>query len=108
MASFIDLWTRREFETHQANGTELLCHVASSQLRDRGVRVGDSLFVVSCFAGRLHLLGRLDVAHLLGPVEAAAHFDDELDGYKWARDHACPADDNVGPMHFDLVVPNDV
>jgi hypothetical protein len=82
-----------------------LWHAASNQFRARGVRVGDSLYVVSCFGGQLYLLGRLDVAYLLGPVEAADHAGEELELFDWAQDHAFAADNNIGPVYFDLIVP---
>jgi hypothetical protein len=79
-----------------------LWHDAGNPFRDRGVRAG-GLFPVSCFGGRVSLLGRLDVACPLGPVEAAVHAGGDLRHFGWARDHAFASDDNTGPMPVDLV-----
>jgi hypothetical protein len=105
MSAFTYLWSRAEFESHRDGGSDGLWHAASNRFRVGGVRTRDSLYVVSCFGGDLYLLGRLDVAHLLTPEEAAEHAGKDPEFFSWATDHVFTDDDAIGPMYFDLVVP---
>lgn len=103
--SFIQLWTRSEFEAWQKTERPLLRHAASNQFSYRGVKPGDRVFIVSCFSGKVWLLGALSVKkgplaweeiRVLGLVGAG-----NVSGLK---DHLL-ADDHVASlMRFDLTV----
>jgi hypothetical protein len=81
----------RYFTTYWKSGPwfgsshQVLNHAASNQFRDRGVGIGDVLYVMHYEARELFLGGRLIVGRLLSQGEAEAHFD-SADIWE-ARDH---------------------
>lgn len=69
--SFIQLWTRAEFEVWKSAPNSPLIYAASNQFKQRGITKGDQLFIVACFADTLHLMGCLKVEiGTLNAVEA--------------------------------------
>lgn len=104
MADYIYLWTRKEYETHRASGNATLFCAGSNQFRNRGVKEGDSLYIVACFGGDLYLIGRLDIETLCSAMEANVVSGDDFD-FSWAADWAFTHPDDEMPMQFGLVVP---
>jgi hypothetical protein len=106
--SFLHLWTRKEFETHRAEGGATLWSASGNMFRQRGLTPGDRVYVVSCFDETLFLLGRIDVSRILSPAEARAYTGDTEFPWDWASDHIFCEDEAARPMLFDLVVPDNV
>jgi hypothetical protein len=105
MPAFTYLWTRDEYERHRRRGGhEFLC-AGGNTFRDRGVRAGDDLYIVSFFGGQLYLLGRLAVGAVCGPEDAPRLTGRDGFDYSWARDWAVGDASRSSHKHFDLVVP---
>src|SRR5260370_41791408 len=74
---------------------------------DRGLVNGDNLYIISYFGGRLYLLGRLAVAEVCSPADAARLTGRSGFDYSWAADWAVADDSRSSPKFFDLVLPPD-
>ena len=102
--SFIQLWTRAEFEIWKANPNTPLIYAASNQFKQRGLTKGDHLFIVSCFADTLHLMGCLKVRlGTLNAVEARNLLPEN--SHTWAKDYVFHDQSLNTRMRFDLFVP---
>ena len=105
--SFIQLWTRAEFEAWKSEPDSLLVYAASNQFKQRGITKGDRLFIVACFADALHLMGCLKVE--LGVLDAvAAKKMLPKNSHTWARDYVFHDRSLNTRMRFDLLVPSKV
>ncbi|MSR31166.1 MAG: ASCH domain-containing protein [Gemmataceae bacterium] len=104
--SFIQLWTRKEFEFHRENGEGNLLHAASNQFSKRGMCPGDKVFIASCFLGRLRLLGVIQIwKGPLSPGEAAELTGKPVKDLSWAADHILAHPQQAQGKRFDLQVP---
>jgi hypothetical protein len=103
--SFTYLWTRDEFERHRARGSTSFRSAGCNQFCDRGVKIGDSLYIISFFDGHLHLLGRLDIARMCSAAEAPRMANDFEFDFSWAADWVFADPERSSPKFFDLVVP---
>ncbi len=99
---FTHNWLNRTWERNRkrASEGEFLDHTAGNLFRERGIRVGDIVYVVSVIKGSLYLCGKLVVGKICDIDEAA----DILDYEPW------PADEHIiaaagTPMNFNLKVP---
>lgn len=107
--SFTQLWTRVEFEAWQRADGPLLRHAASNQFTLRGLRPGDTLFILSCFSGKVWLIGALVVD--VGPLDW--HDVQRLgliQGTRFSglRDHVFADPQQTAQMRFDLTIPLEV
>lgn len=99
---FTNYWLNRTWERNRkrASEGELLDHTASNVFQERGIRVGDIVYVVSVIKGSLYLCGKLVVGKICDIDEAAAILDYE----PWeANEHIIAA--AATPMSFTLRVP---
>jgi hypothetical protein len=73
---FITLWSRPqvELERRSLQGSQTLDHTANTQFRKRGVEAGDRVYVLATQGGRLVLVGRLTVDHVVDQREADRYF----------------------------------
>ncbi|GEM_PF-223379 len=103
--SFLQLWTRVEFESQQESGNPILAYATGNQFKQRGMQPGDNLYVVACFSDTLFLLGCLKVE--VGPIAIEEAIAKGLLGKNhrgWAKDHLFASEHNAKPMCFDLKV----
>src|SRR4051812_13372842 len=77
--------------------------MASDNFRDRGVSVGDRVFVLSYFDGELHIIGAMTVEQIVDQRAAERLMNQQL----WdARDHLVALDPkNYTLLRSDSVVP---
>lgn len=102
--SFIQLWTRAEFEVWKSAPNTPLVYAASNQFKQRGITKGDQLFIVACFADALHLMGCLKVEiGTLNAVEAKKLLP--KNSHTWAKDYVFHDQSLNTRMRFDLHVP---
>ena len=102
--SFIQLWTRAEFEVWKSAPNSPLIYAASNQFKQRGIIKGDQLFIVACFADALHLMGCLKVEFgTLNAVEAKNLLP--KGAHTWANDYVFHDRSLNTRMRFDLHVP---
>jgi len=102
--SFIQLWTRAEFEVWKTAPDSPLIYAASNQFKQRGITKGDQLFIVSCFADTLHLMGCLKIEiGTLDAVEAKNLLP--KNSHTWAKDYVFHDQSLNTRMRFDLYVP---
>jgi hypothetical protein len=106
--AFLSLWTRKEFEKHQARENHRLWSASGNMFRQRGLDAGDRVYVVACFDQKLFLIGRIDVSRILDPAAARAYSGDTEFPWDWASDHIFCEDEAIRPMLFDLIVPGNV
>lgn len=101
---YITLWSQPqvELERRSSRGASTLDHAASAQFRARGVQPGDRVYVVATDGGRLLLLGRLTVEHVVDQATADAYFGERV--YE-APDHLLGAGTLLRP---DRLVPERV
>ncbi len=99
---FTHYWLNRTWERNRnrASDGDLLDHTAGNLFQERGIRVGDIVYVVSVIKGSLYVCGKLVVGKICDFDEAA----DILDLEPW------PADEHIisaaaTSMSFDLRVP---
>src|SRR2546428_3651803 len=67
---FTHYWANDTWEENSRQEGKPLIHTASNLFRSRGVAIGDFVYVVTVLAGRLFLLGRIEVGAMLGQVAA--------------------------------------
>ena len=72
MRYFTHLWGKDWLVKGGPGEGKALDHTAGTSFKKRGVRGGDIVYVVAVRAGRLHLLGRLDVAEVCSRRRAEA------------------------------------
>jgi hypothetical protein len=102
--SFIQLWTRAEFEIWKSEPNTPLIYAASNQFKQRGITKGDQLFIVACFSDALHLMGCLRVD--MGVLDAVAAKNLlPKNSHTWARDYVFHDQSLNTRMRFDLQVP---
>jgi hypothetical protein len=100
--AFITLWSQPQVEIERRGPGGMLSHSANRQFRDRGVARGDRVYVVATDAGRLLLLGRLEVERVVGQREADAYFGESVDE---APDHLIGKGTS---LRLDRIVPEDI
>ena len=93
-------WKRERAE--DGEGT-FVGHSASSVFRQRGVKSGDRMYVISVLGGRLRVIGRLDVEDVVTQKRA-----DELFGrHVWeGTDHVVARPGSGTPRRLDAFVPD--
>ena len=105
--SFIQLWTRAEFEVWKSAPNSTLIYAASNQFLQRGITKGDQLFIVACFADALHLMGCLKIEiGTLDAVEAKNLLP--KNAHTWAKDYVFHDRSQNTRMRFDLQVSKSV
>ena len=105
--SFIQLWTRAEFEVWKSEPNSPLIYAASNQFKQRGITIGDQLFIVACFADALHLMGCLKIEiGTLDAVEAKNLLP--KNAHTWAKDYVFHDRSQNTRMRFDLQVSKSV
>lgn len=67
MTAWTHYWKRR---TAEAPRSGPLDHTASNRFRSRGVKKGDTIYVISFWDGTLRILGRLDVDLIVDQAQA--------------------------------------
>ena len=98
---FTHYWKNKTCHEHEPRSGEALDHIASNLFRERGITQGDVVYAVTVQKGRLFLIGRLSVATVCGPEQAARIL--EMDDLWPAREHIIAA--SATPMRFDIEVP---
>src|SRR5437667_5175611 len=99
---FTHYWKNETWDENSHQEGEPLRHAADNQFRLRGVAVGDFVYVVTVIAGRLFLLGRIEVDRILGQEEAEAAVGATL----WqADDHILAKPGTENPLRFRREVP---
>ena len=101
--SFIQLWTRAEFEIWKSEPNTPLIYAASNQFKQRGITKGDQLFIVACFSDALHLMGCLRVDKGVLDAVAAKNLLPK-NSHTWARDYVFHDQSLNTRMRFDLQV----
>lgn len=104
MACFTHYWEGRTCDAMLEEGYEgqSLDHTAGKLFRQRGVSVGDKVYVVNVLKGRLFLIGRLEVAKIVSKSEAERLLGTDL----WdAPEHLVAKPGSATPMHFEREVP---
>jgi hypothetical protein len=93
-------WKRQRAE--DGEGT-YVGHSASSVFRERGVKTGDRMYVISVLGRRLRVIGRLDVEDVVTQARA-----DELFGrHVWeGTDHVVARPGSGTPRRLDAFVPD--
>jgi hypothetical protein len=98
--AFTQYWKNTTLDWHESDELE---HSASNQFRERGVRHGDNIFIVTVIDGNMHLGGVLIVDKLVGKRAAQKKYGKDV----WdASDHVF--DHQARPFYKDLVVPPNV
>jgi hypothetical protein len=93
-------WKRERAEVGE--GT-FVGHSASSVFRQRGVKAGDRMYVISVLGGRLRVIGRLDVEDVVTQQRAEELFGRHL----WeAPDHVVARPGSGTPRRLDAFVPS--
>ena len=67
MATWATYWSGRTASDAEGDSVD---HIASNQFGAAGVAVGDTMYVITYFAGHLHVVASLVVGHLV-PRERA-------------------------------------
>lgn len=108
MRYFMQHWAQDYWrDVAQATGKEgaPFRHTASNQLGPRGVQPGDRLYVVGVEDGRLLLIGRMDVAHLVRTPEAVRLLGtSDLYRREWHAIARAP----LSPLSFERWVPEEI
>lgn len=100
---FTHYWLNRTWEYNQKDTSDgdPLDHIAGNLFRQRGVRVGDIVYVVTVMKGSLYVCGKLMVGKICSSDEAAVIL---------GREDLWEADEHIvssaaTPMNFDLEMP---
>lgn len=103
---FTHYWRNRTWEWNRADGEAglPLDHVAGNLFKGRGVRVGDTVYVVTVIEGELYVCGRLIVGKICANKEKAAALLGRSPETLWEADEHIVASAHT-PMKFDLKVP---
>lgn len=67
-------WFEQQEELEKNPQARFFDYTASNIFRQRGVSVGDHLYLVTTIAGRFHLAGKMEVGAILSLAEAAKRF----------------------------------
>lgn len=80
MAYWTHYWKNSTVRAHQANNEESdeLLHTADDTFEQRGVAIGDTVYVVTVLEGSVHLIGRLVVDQVLNQQEADKYFGEPV------------------------------
>lgn len=102
---FTHYWLNRTWERNRkrASDGDLLDHTAGNLFRERGVRAGDIVYVVSVINGKLHVCGKLVVEEIYEKDEAATILGYEPEDLWDADEHIISAE--ATPMNFNLKAP---
>jgi hypothetical protein len=97
------LWAHYWKRDRAEDGEGFVGHSASSVFRQRGVRTGDRMYVISVLGGRLRVIGRLDVEDVVTQKRA-----DELFGHHvWeGTEHVVARPGSGTPRRLDAFVPD--
>jgi hypothetical protein len=102
---FTHYWANETWEENSRQEGKQLIHTAGNLFRSRGVTIGDFVYVVTVLAGRLFLLGRIEVGAMLDQGEAEAKLGERL----WAADeHIIARSRTESPQRFGREVPMNV
>ncbi len=107
MACFTHYWEGNTCKSMFLNGYEgqPLNHTAGKIFRQRGIDVGDKVYVVNVLKGILFLIGRLEVEMIASQSEAEKLLGNDL----WdAPDHLIAKPGSGTPMHFKRDVPLEI
>lgn len=84
-------------------------HTAGSEFRKRGVKPGDTIFVVTNIDGKMYLAGRMRVAHIFDSKnEAAKYLQCDPSGLWPAPEHCVCRPKNGSTLEFDRLVPDKI
>jgi hypothetical protein len=100
--AFTHYWNNETWQALSHQAGQPLDHVSSNMFAQRGVEVGDRVYVVTVVKGVLHLLGRLVVGDFLDRDEAEEVIDEPWD----ACDHLVASE--CTPMDFTRTVTHDL
>lgn len=105
---FTHYWLNRTWEQNRIYDSKgnLLNHIAGNLFQERGVRIGDVVYVVTVADGLLYVCGKLIVGEICDVDEAAAILDCEPEDLWEASEHVIAA--AATPMNFDLKVPLEI
>ena len=101
---FTHYWRNKTCRDHEEDVGKPLDYIAGNLFRERGVKEGDVVYVVTVKQGRLFVIGRLTVGQMCGAAEAARIIDPE-DLYP-ANEYIIAS--SATPMRFDVEVPSEV
>lgn len=100
---FTQYWTNETWNYNRNGEGELLNHIAGNLFKERGVKPGDIVYVVTVIKGKLYLLGKMKVAKVYNLEEAGAELSYEV----WeASDHLIAA--AATPTDYNREVPLEV
>jgi hypothetical protein len=105
MASFTHYWKGETAEENQQLGLagQELDHTAGNQFRARGVRPGDTVYIITFSDGDLRLIGRLKVGKIVGQAEAERVLQATVTLWQ-ADEHVIAEPSASTKAQFDLVV----
>lgn len=98
-------WLNQTWERNRIDNSDgdLLDHIAGNLFRERGVRVGDMVYVVTVIKGSLYVCGKLMVGKICDVDEAAAALGCEPEDLWEADEHVLSS--AAIAMDFNLKVP---
>ncbi|HLP89614.1 MAG TPA: HNH endonuclease [Nostocaceae cyanobacterium] len=101
---FTHYWGNRtwKYMSREAEG-EILDHIAGNLFEQRGLSIGDKVYVVTVKKGKLYLCGSLIVGKLCGVEEAADFLNCDPENLWEAEEHIIASAST--PMAFNLMVP---
>jgi len=103
MAAFTQYWKGKTIDDQASCEGDQLRHTAGNEFVKKGVKVGDTLYVVSVKKSILHLLGRATVDRIVSQQDAKNELGENL----WdAREHIIS--DHGSPMRFNRTVPSSI
>lgn len=105
MEYFTHYWARSTVEDHDWHHGNLLDHIAGNQFLARGVRDGDTIFVVSYHNGQMQLIGRICVDRIVSQRTAERVMGR---GNLWEANEHIIAATPISRAWFDLIVPREV
>jgi hypothetical protein len=96
-----DLWERKRRESNGGNWV----HTSANNLRKKGIRAGDCIYVVTVISGRLYLAGRIEVGEMLTRSQA----EDRLGRPLYAAgDHVLAREGSEMAFDFETALPVDL
>jgi hypothetical protein len=103
---FTTYWKNEQWERQRQRAAgEPQGHISANNLRKKGIRPGDCLYVVTLIEGRLFLAGRIEVGEMLTQSQAESLFEQSL--YS-ADDHILAREGSEMAFDLDRVVPRNI
>jgi hypothetical protein len=95
-----ETWFRGQEESYKG---QQLSYCASNLFRERGMKTGDEVYVVTVLSGALYVCAKMVVANVFDVDDAAAYLGRNPDDLWEANDYIVPS--YSSPKRFDLAVP---